>query len=95
MSKILDLQKRANNLLSQHQNDIDEKLNSEISKIFKDMRNTVQSEAQSLSSSIDSTKTYIQQKQSAFDRPFVFYFLFVCFFGDGVSLCCPGWIAVA
>ena len=64
MSKILDLQKRANNLLSQHQNDIDEKLNSEISQIFKDMRNTVQSEAQSLSSSIDSTKTDIQQKQS-------------------------------
>ena len=28
------------------------------------MRNTVQSEAQSLSSSIDSTKTDIQQKQS-------------------------------
>jgi exonuclease VII large subunit len=64
MSRILDLQKKANDLLLQHQSDIDEKLNSEISQIFKDMRNTVRSEAQSLSSSIDSTKTDIQQKQS-------------------------------
>ena len=64
MSRILDLQKKANDLLLQHQSDIDEKLNSEISQIFKDMRNTVRSEAQSLSSSIDSTKADIQQKQS-------------------------------
>ncbi|RKG29076.1 hypothetical protein D7V32_16605 [Acinetobacter tianfuensis] len=64
MSKILDLQKRANDLLSQHQNDIDEKLSSEISQIFRDMQNTVRSEARSLNSSIDKTKTDIQQKQS-------------------------------
>ena len=56
MSKILDLQKRANDLLSQHQNDIDEKLSSEISQIFRDMQNTVRSEARSLNSSIDKTK---------------------------------------
>lgn len=64
MSRILDLQQKAQSLLETHQSDIDRELSNAIKQILSDMKATVRSEAQSLSTSIDSTRQTLSTKQS-------------------------------
>ncbi|ENU64254.1 hypothetical protein F980_00005 [Acinetobacter lwoffii NIPH 715] len=64
MSKILELEQKAQSLLDKHQSDIDKKLNSEMRVIFNDTERTLSEKAQSLMTSIDTTQTSIQEKQS-------------------------------
>lgn len=64
MSRILDLQQRAQNTLKAHQDSIEQKLDKGMTKIFDATENTLSRKAQCLKESIDSEKQSIQAHQS-------------------------------
>lgn len=64
MSRILDLQKKAQALQEQHQSDLDEKLESGMKQIFSDTESTLSEKAQNLLQSISDTKRVLEKAQS-------------------------------
>ena len=64
MSKVLELQKKADALEYKHQKDIDEKLKSDMREIFSDTKRTLSTKAESLKKSIDTVKQDISAHHS-------------------------------
>lgn len=64
MSRIIDLQKKAQALQEQHQRNLDEKLENGMKQFFSDTESTLSEKAQNLLQSISDTKRVLEKAQS-------------------------------